>query len=1334
MTATSTGTGTVSGVLPLSPLQAGLFFHASHDVGDVYRYQLALDIEGPLDTALLRRCADTLLVRHQALRTAFVAEETDEAVGVVLGGLAMPWRELDLSALPAAEQPEELRLHAVAERALPFALDRPPLLRVSLIGLGAGRHRLLLTAHHLVLDGWSVPVMVRDLCALYAAGGAAEALPAARPFRDYLGWLAGQDEQGGRRAWRDALAGLEDASLLLPGTAVADAPAEPGRVPVPCPDELSRGLTELARSRGVTVNTVVQVLWALLLNTLTGRDDVVFGTVVTGRPPELAGVGGMVGLFANTVPVRVRLLPGEPLDVLLSRVHREQAVLLDAPHVGLGEIQRDAGIAPLFDTLVAYESYPAGAAAELLAGTGLTVSPGTAWDATHYPLVLVVIPGERLTITVKYQPQALSRERAEEIAERLTHLAREVVAAPGRPVAALDPLTAAEHEALDRGNDTDAPVSPATVVDLIEAAAARDPEAVAVRFAGRSLTYGELDARADRLAWRLRELGVDGERRVGVWLDRSPELVVTLLAVLKAGGAFVPLETGWPRARVDAILADAEVRVVRAPAGTDVPDGVTLVAAEPSGAPDRVGPPPRRLDGDGAAYVIYTSGSTGAPKGAVIRHRSIANRLLWQGGLLGYGPGDAALFKAPLGFDISINEILLPLVTGARLVIAGPGDERDIEALLSLMAEERVSFCYVVSSMLAAMLELPGFAAAAGPALRHVWCGGEPLTPELFARFRAATGATMYHGYGPAETTVGVTHEIHRPGAGREGPTIGRPNPNTVVHLLDPFLRPVPPGVIGELYVGGLLLGRGYVGDPARTAERFVADPFAADGSRLYRTGDLAARLPDGRLRFAGRADNQVKIRGMRVAPEEVESALGEHPAVCQAAVVAPRDARGDRRLVAFCVPRDPEAAGETTGEATGERVGEASTDTAGGGGALADDLRAWARTRLAEHLVPAGIVITSRLPTLPSGKVDRRALADAVPAPRAAAQQPRTPTQERLLGLFRETLDRPDAGVTDDFFVLGGHSLLATRLVVATRAALGTPLAVRALFDHPTVAELAAHIDSGDAAEPARIADGVLLPLRASGARPALFCVHPVTGLAWPYAGLLRHVQDRPVYGLQAESLAGASDLPADLDEMAARYVAEIRARQPSGPYHLLGWSLGGSVAHLMACQLLDAGQEVGSLTVLDAMPAHRLDGVGAGRVPAENLARLLAVNGYPVAPDREMTARQASALVAERGGPLAGFEAGELWSIASSWDHSAGLRRLEPAPVYRGDLLLIEATREARPREHAPAAVWRPHIAGRVRTCPVASTHWQLTRPEPLAVIGAELRVELRRADAGR
>ncbi|HEY0577545.1 MAG TPA: amino acid adenylation domain-containing protein [Pseudonocardia sp.] len=1291
----------ISDVLPLSPLQSGLFFHATAGDADVYRYQLELEIDGPLDPGLLRRCADLLLDRHPALRTAFLAEETDEPVGVVLDGLGMPWQQVDLSGRPDAERSSALRALVVGERTRPFPLDRAPLLRLLLVRLGEARFRLVFTNHHIVLDGWSVPVLLRELFTLYGAGGDPAALPPTRPFRDYLAWLAGRDQAEARARWRTALAELAGPTLLAPGGILADLPV---RRPVPVDQVLSAGLVGLAREHGVTVNTVLQVLWALVLGTLTGRRDVVFGATVTGRPAELAGADSMVGLFINTVPVRIRLAPRETAAELLERVQREQARLLDAQYLGLAELQRDAGYAPLFDTLMVFESYPSGGLDELLARVGLAVRPAAARDATHYPLVLVAAPGDPLSVALKYQPGALSAERVDGIAARFVDLARRLVADPGRRLAELPAITGAEASELARWNDTAAPVTDATLVDLVERMVTANPEAPAMRWAGGVLTYRELDRRANRLAHRLREHGVDAEARVGLHLPRSPELVLAMLAVLKAGGAFVPLEPDWPPPRVQAVAADAGVVAVCAAGPVvfslgDVPV-IQVGPAGPGTEAEGTGSgadtaPARRIDGEQLAYVIYTSGSTGTPKGAMIRHRSIANRMTWQRDLLGFGPGDAALFKAPLAFDISINEIFLPLTTGAALVIAPPGAERDVESLVELITKERVSFCYLVASMLAAMLELPGFGSVAP---RHVWCGGELLTPELFARFRAEVGAemdaTVYHGYGPAEATVGVTSEVYRPGFGRDGATIGRPNPNTRIQVLDEFLRQTPPGVVGELYVGGLLLGRGYVGDPGRTAERFVADPFGAPGERLYRTGDLAAWLPDGRLRFAGRADNQVKIRGMRVEPEEIESVLATHPAIAQAAVIAPTDATGAPRLVGFYTPRGPEHA-------------------------PVEELRRWLRARLAEHMVPAELVAVAVLPSQPSGKVDRRALQRSVPTRRASAAEARTPTEATLLKAFRAVLAREDFGVTDDFFAFGGYSLLATRLVVALRAALDSRLAVRALFDHPTVGDLAEYLD-GARSDPPRLTDQVLLPLRTRGSRPPLFCVHPVSGLALAYSGLLRGLPDRPVYGLQAHSLASDADLPADLDAMAARYVSEIRAVQPAGPYHLLGWSLGGTVAHLMACQLAAQGERVDSLALLDAVPARFLGEPDSHWSLERGLARLLGVSGYRVGAD-EVDPARAVRLVTEGDGGLSGFTGDDLCNVALSWRHSSGLRAAA-APVYPGELVLFEAARERR--EVGLALLWQTQVTGPVRLHPVPAGHWEMAQPDALDQVAAVLR----------
>jgi amino acid adenylation domain-containing protein len=540
---------------------------------------------------------------------------------------------------------------------------------------------------------------------------------------------------------------------------------------------------------------------------------------------------------------------------------------------------------------------------------------------------------------------------------------------------------------LEDHNDFSRPPAITTVVDLFTAQVRRTPQAEAVVAPEGRLTYAELGTRVFQLARVLRARGLGPEEVVGVRLVRSAEMVVSVLAVMVAGGAFVPVEPAWPGQRRAAVLAGARARlIVTGPQPLPGPelaadpsdvlvDGVPVIPVDlnawawegESGAPLEL-----EIDPAGLAYVMFTSGSTGTPKGAMIRHEAIAERLRWQvQDLFDFGPGDASLFKAPLSFDISVNEILLPLVCGGRVVVAEPDGELDPGYLADLIETERVTFVYLVSSMLDVLLE----AAEGTPALRslrHVWCGGEVLTPTLFERFRDQVDTTMYHGYGPAETTIGVSHVIYRDDAERRSASIGRPNPHTQLHVLDDALVPVPSGTVGELYVAGFLLGRGYVNNGPQTASRFVANPFAGGGARMYRSGDLARWNDAGWLEFVGRADNQVKIRGMRLELEEVEAALLTHPSVRRAAVIVSRDTAASR-LLAFVVPDpalDPDRAASAH-RAVGDR------------GALAEGVQAWCAERLPAYMVPSVVTVLDTLPVTPGGKVDRRALAAPALAPR---------------------------------------------------------------------------------------------------------------------------------------------------------------------------------------------------------------------------------------------------------------------------------------------------------------------------------------------------------------
>ncbi|MFI1769963.1 amino acid adenylation domain-containing protein, partial [Streptomyces sp. NPDC020800] len=1061
-------------VLPLSPLQEGLLFHALYDerAADVYTVQLSLDLEGPLDATALRAAAEALLHRHPNLRAAFRHEGLSRAVQIVPHEVALPWTETDLSAEtdPDRQRAELDRLLA-ADRATRFDLTRPPLMRCALFRLGEQRHRLLLTKHHILLDGWSMPVLVRELFQLYATHADGTSLPAVTPYRQYLAWLNGQDKAAAETAWSAALAGLDGPSLLAP----ADAPppaVPPGHLTVELTEELTARLRDQARRHGLTLNTVLQGAWALLLAKLTGRDDVVFGATVSGRPPEIPGIETMVGLFINTLPVRIELPAAEPLADALVRLQARQADLMAHQHLGLTEVQRVAGHGTLFDTIAVFENYPLEASELQPPVDGLTLTGLHATDATHYALGVVagVVEG-RLTMRLDHRPDLFDSAAVRRAADRLVRIFETFAADPTRPAGRVDVLGPEEiHRVVEEWNAPGGPAAPTgddpttgtaadTLTTRFAAQAARTPDAIAVSFGDDRLTYAELDARANRLARLLTRNGARPERFVALALPRCPDLVVAVLAVLKSGAAYLPLDPDYPTDRLAHMLADARpaLLVTRSDAGLpaglgedtarlllDEPDTTAALAAEPGTAP-AVDVHPHH-----PAYMIYTSGSTGRPKGVVVPHHNVVRLFGATDHWFHFGPDDVWTLFHSYAFDFSVWELWGPLLHGGRLVVVPHGVSRSPEEFLRLLADERVTVLNQTPSAFYQLMQADRENPATGDrlCLRYVVFGGEALDlwrlADWYAR-HADDSPVLVNMYGITETTVHVSHlALDAPGAASgPGSMIGRAIPDLRVYVLDGGLRPAAPGVAGEMYVAGEGLARGYWGRPGLTASRFVADPFGAPGTRMYRTGDVARWTGDGALEFVGRADDQVKIRGFRIELGEIESVLAAHPAVAQVAVVVREDRPGDRRLAAYLVP------------SAGQRIDPGQ-------------VRAHAARSLPEYMVPAGLVTLDALPLTPNGKLDRRALPAPDLAGTATGRAPRTPQEEILCGLFAEVLGVESVSTDDHFFDLGGHSLLATRLVSRIRAALGVELAIRTLFEAPTAAQLAERLGEAEAARPA--------------------------------------------------------------------------------------------------------------------------------------------------------------------------------------------------------------------------------------------------------------------------
>ncbi|MGC5038797.1 amino acid adenylation domain-containing protein [Streptomyces sp. DT190] len=1067
----------VEDVLPLSPLQQGLLFHALFDEAaqDVYTMQSLVEIEGPLRPGPLREAAEELVARHAVLRSAFLHEDDmEEPVQVVLKEVPVDWREAH-----AADEAEVERLVA-ADATARFDPTDPPLLRLTLIDRGGDRRLLVLTNHHLLLDGWSVPLLVRELLQLYAhrlAPGRCAPLPAVRPYRDFLAWLASRDREASGRAWRRALAGA--APTLL-------APEAAGLVPVPpelhtlrLSEELTAGLQRTARARGVTVNTVVQGLWALLLARLTGRDDVVFGATVAGRPAELAGAESMIGLFINTVPVRVTVPPGEPAAAYLRRLQDEQSRLMDHQYLGLTEIQRLAGAGDLFDSLLVFENYPIDqqAVARAEAEAGLRILDVKGSGATHYPLTLAVLTEQRLGVVFEFRPDSYDRPAVERLAGRFGQLVRAVVAAPDTPLAALDVLAPEERAALlDRGRADRLPVPHATLPDIFQDRAARTPDAVAVAGAGRRLTFAEVNTEANRLARLLAASGAGPERIVALALPPTPDTITALLAVQKAGAAYLPLDPAWPEERIAGMLADARPVAVIATTGTapgpdtlgDVPalllddpgtrrrvadaDGTDLTDADRAGA----------LLPEHPAYVIYTSGSTGRPKAVVVPQRAIVNLSAAHHAAL-HAPAFAAAGGRPLrvghawptAFDASWQPMLW-MFAGHELHLVPEDVRRDPDALRAFLAEHRIEFIELSPSLLAEVVARGGDWRAD---LKMLGVGGEAVPPDLWRILRETGGLAAHNLYGPTECTVDSADcDL----ALSDRPAIGRPVSGATLYILDGHLNPVPPGVAGELYIAGEGLARGYLGRPGTTAERFVADPFSArPGARMYRTGDIARWTGQGLVECLGRVDDQVKIRGYRIEPGEIEAVLLDHPLVERAAVVVREDTPGVRRLVAYVVTAPAAPPADET----------------------AHLLRGAAAAVLPDYMVPSAFVPVDAFPLTLNGKLDTAALPAPSRTAGPAAQPPRTAAEKQLADLFARVLGLDSVGVHDSFFALGGDSIVSMRLVGRARAA-GLALSPRDVFEHPTVAGLAAaaRTDRRPAADPdAGIGDIPLTPALAA-------------------------------------------------------------------------------------------------------------------------------------------------------------------------------------------------------------------------------------------------------------
>jgi amino acid adenylation domain-containing protein/non-ribosomal peptide synthase protein (TIGR01720 family) len=1033
----------IEDIYPLTPLQAGMLFHSMVDSSGAYIDQMCLRLSGVSDPRALGEAWQRVVDRTPALRSSLIWDGVDEPVQVVHRGVVLPVAYHDLASLSAADRAVRIDELKAADRAAGLPLTVPPLLRLIIARLPEDEVLLMWTSHHVIIDGWSMGQVFAEVCGQYAASvdGRPPKLVSRRPFRDYLEWLRRQDQGQAEEYWRQVLGGFEAATPLpydrRPVAAhQAESAASTGV-------ELSRAdsarLLDVAREHGLTVNTIIQGAWALLLSRYSGERDVVFGTTVSGRPAELAGVESMIGMFINTVPTRVHVDGTAPVPVWLRELQLQQSESRRFDHVSLAAIQGWSDLADggsLFDSAVVFENYPIDAAT--IGAADLRVRDVQGIDTTSFPLALSAHVDERILLEVDYDPTLFDPGTARQIADRLHLVLTAIAAEPDRPLWRLPWMSDEERRHAVTANDAAAlPVPETTYPELFEAQARRTPEATALVCGDVALSFAELNARANRLARHLVAEGAGPERVVALALPRSAEMIVAMLAVLKAGAVYLPVDPALPADRIDFLRSDARPALVLR-AVPDLGEPARYSDTDLTDA-DRAGP----LRPGGAAYVIYTSGSTGRPKGVIVEHRGLVNLLANHRARL--VPADAGRLRVALtaafSFDTSWEGPLL-MADGHELHLIDDAVRLDPRALIDYVATRHIDFLDLTPTY-AQQLVAAGLLAGERHRPKLLMLGGEALGESLW-RELAAAGETVSHNfYGPTECTVDAVS--CRVSADRE-PVVGRPLANLRAYVLDDRLCPVPAGVAGELYLAGPQLARGYLGRPGLTAARFVADPYGPPGTRMYRTGDRMRWTAGGELEYLGRADDQVKIRGHRVEPGEIAVALLAHPGVGDAAVVARADQPGGEpahlRLVAYVV-------------AAADRPCPA-----------APELRDFLRRSLPDYLIPAAFVELAVLPTNSSGKLDRRALPAPAADTAAAASgaeyvPPRTAAERAVAEAFEYVLGVGRAGADDNFFALGGDSILSIRVVSRLRTAVGVELSPRALFTAPTVAGLAELIPS---------------------------------------------------------------------------------------------------------------------------------------------------------------------------------------------------------------------------------------------------------------------------------
>ncbi|WP_397252199.1 amino acid adenylation domain-containing protein [Peribacillus simplex] len=1317
--------------VPLSFAQRRLWFlHSLEGPSPTYNIPLVVEMSGELDTGALEAALNDVVERHEALRTLFPV-----TLGTAHQYVLDP-SEAQVELLVSHIKEAELEAEIATATRYSFNLAKEPAICAQLFTMAPDKHVLVLLLHHIAGDGWSLTPLTRDLTAAYASrikGDEPNLPPLPVQYADYAIWqddLLGSERDEASLAneqidyWKEILANLPDQlELSTDFPRPLESSYRGDTIDFSINPDMHRRLLDLARENGVSLFMVLQSGLTALLTRLGAGNDIPIGSPIAGRSDD--ALSDLVGMFINTLVLRTDTSGDPTFRELLDRVRRVNLQAYehqDLPFERLVEVLnpvRSRSRHPLFQIMLALQNTP---------------DPKLELPGVQSNLKLYSVGASKFDLTMEFRevhaengrPDGISgfleystdlfkRETAEMLIYRLLRLLDGALSEPDQHIGLLDILAPEERQKiLVDWNGSSDEIEHASIPSLLEEQVKKYPQHIALVFGETSLTYEEVNKKANQLARLLIAKGIGPEQFVALALPRSLEMVIGLLAVLKAGAAYLPLDPEYPADRLSFMLSDAQPACVLTDSSVasklpDMKDISQIILDEASTIEELEHHSPinptdvdriRPLSPLNSAYIIYTSGSTGVPKGVVVPHQNVIRLFGSTQYWYGFDSNDVWTMFHSYAFDFSVWEIWGALLHGGKLVVVPHSISRSPMEFLGLLVKEGVTVLNQTPSafyqLMQADREMPEIGQQL--ALRYVIYGGEALElsrlEDWYGR-HPENAPYLINMYGITETTVHVSYlELNRDITSiKANSLIGCAIPDLGVYVLDAVLQPVPPGVVGELYVSGPGLARGYLGRPGLTADRFVANPFSSSGERMYRTGDLARWREDGSLDYMGRADHQIKIRGFRIELGEIEATVAQHSDIEQVAVVVREDNPGDKRLVAYVVP--------------GSNV---TFDAA--------HVRRSVAEGLPDYMVPSAFVEMEELPLTPNGKLDRKAL----PAPEFGAVQsgrgPRTPQEEILCDLFMEVLDLPHVGIDDGFFDLGGHSLLAVHLMSKIREALGVELSIGNLFEAPTVAGLAERLEMGTS----QSALDVLLPLRKNGRELPLFCVHPAGGLSWCYAGLMTALgPDYPIYGLQARGIAQKEAFPKTLIEMAADYIEQLRTIQPKGPYHLLGWSLGGNVVHAMATQLQNEGEDVRLVAILDAYPSHFLP-INEAPDDEEALIALLALGGYDpdTLGDQPLDNASAIEILRRDGSALASLEEETILNLKETYVNSVRIMSEYKPKTFKGDVLFFRSTIIPDWFDPIHPETWKPFIHGEIEQHNIHCRHKDMCQPGPLAEIG--------------